>query len=183
MGSLQRYEQYSNESRKGEGYAKRQRRSRADSAVPFYKRALHAAQKSWEWQGSIEPEIKEVNEFIRKHVIFSALKEGMGEVRRKAIEFIYVQLLDEPKYDPIVVRTVQHLLRIPKGSYAIMSDVLNDIIEARNKGVPFSARQKGSRSSLIEDGTEQAILIYKGVEAGLSANEITVLVNIWREKE
>jgi hypothetical protein len=60
--------------------------------------------------GEVHEEIKKVDELIRHHVIFSSLKEDMAEVRRKAIEFTYVQILGEPTYAPLVFRAVQHFL-------------------------------------------------------------------------
>ena len=50
---------------------------------------MSAVKKSWSWQ-SDAPELKYIDEYIEKHVIFSALKEDMGIVRRKAIKYVYI---------------------------------------------------------------------------------------------
>jgi len=49
--------------------------------------------KSWFWQ-SEAPELKNIDEYIERHVIFSALKEDMGIVCPKAVEYVYIQMLD-----------------------------------------------------------------------------------------
>ena len=49
--------------------------------------------KSWFWQ-SEAPELKNIDEYIERQVIFSALKEDMGIVCPKAVEYVYIQMLD-----------------------------------------------------------------------------------------
>ena len=96
-------ERHEAKSQKEEYYlSTRARSSREDTAVPFYKRALSAVKKSWSWQ-SDAPELKYIDEYIEKHVIFSALKEDMEIVRRKAVEYVYIQMLESPEHKPVVV--------------------------------------------------------------------------------
>ena len=96
-------EQHEAKSQKKEYYlSTRARSSREDTAVSFYKRALSAVKKSWSWQ-SEAPGLKNIDEYIEKHVIFSALKEDMGIVSRKAVEYVYIQMLESPEHKPVVV--------------------------------------------------------------------------------
>jgi hypothetical protein len=114
-----RDEKYKAESQTKDCYAGRQRASHEGTAVPFFKRALYAAKMSWAWQGEVDMEIKKVDEFVRKHLIFSALKENMAEVRRTAVEFVYIQMLGEPQYAPIVVKAVKRLSVIAQSSVVV----------------------------------------------------------------
>jgi hypothetical protein len=112
------------------------------------------------------------------------LKPGMAECRRYAIQYIFVQLLNEPSENEWrnkdTVTAIMNILDIAPGTRNGVIKTLREIVRCRQEGVSFVAKCKRNRTLLIRENSVEADVIYKGIEKGLSIFYITILVNFTR---
>ena len=81
-------------------------------------------------------------------------------------------------HDMKLVPAICHLLRIPQNSHTIVNETMTSIL---NDEVYDGSRKSGAgRVPLIQEGTDQAGIVYRALEAGLSSKDTACILNIFR---
>ena len=114
-----------------------------------------------------------------------ALDPGLSKNRKYAIEYFHRAHYGKApeaalgEFDGLasLPRLIMRHLGVPRGSYALVVEVMHDVIKAVEKEEAYkpSARINGTRGAKpkIEDMTEQAKMVYRTMETGLSLGSIS----------
>ena len=99
--------------------------------------------------------------------------------RRAAINFIFTSVFDSPAQatwssSGIVVMIMQHLA-IPVGFHGEVRKILIDIANGVER-----KETRGRRPLLLDDSSEQSLLIYEMLGLGMSTTQALYKLNDWR---
>ena len=110
---------------------------------------------------------------------------GSASDRRICIKYLYLSVFGAPPkakwHDMNLVSVISHLLDIPKNSHTAVHDTLIKIHE-KVEEYDGSVEMGQGRKAMIEDGTEQAKIVYRTIAAGCSAKDAACLLNVYRSQ-
>ena len=104
--------------------------------------------------------------------------------RRICIKYLYIAIFGAPPQDMWhemkLIPAISGILDIPVNSHTAVRAVLEEIVQ----NVPAyngDINRGGGRKAMIEHGTVQADIVYRGLAQNLTARDVTQVLNMFRE--
>ena len=152
----------------------------AEKSVNAHYHAKTSSEASWQIEEGID-----WNSFISDIEPSSSSYAKSATDRRLCIKYLFISIFGAPPqskwHEMNLVSIISSMLRISPNSHTTVKETMIKISE-RVEEYDGSREMGQGRKAMIEDGTEQAKIVYRTIAAGCSSKDAACLLNVYRSK-